>query len=106
MYWNEFAVRDGFAQPQPPIMTSFWAIVKVEFYHRYLWPTKAAAIGDGARAKCSKRPASLWIQDEPVPLGSVVAVVLAESPDHHARDQNILHTAGDLVAAHQFSSGA
>ena len=59
---------------------------KVEFCHRYLWPTKAAAIGDGARAKCSKRPAFLWAEDEPVPLGSVVAVVLAEPPDHHARD--------------------
>jgi transposase InsO family protein len=28
---------------------SFWATLKVEFYHRYLWPTKAAAklaVGD------------------------------------------------------------
>ena len=80
--------------------------MKVKFYDRYLWPTKAAAIGDGARAKCSKRPAFLWAEDEPVPLSSVVAVVLAESLDHHARDENILHTAGDLVAAHQASSGA
>jgi hypothetical protein len=84
----------------------FWATMKVEFYDRYLWPTMVAAIGDGARAKCSKRPASLWAQDEAVPLGSVVAVVVAESPDHYARDQIILHTAGDLVAAHQVSSGA
>ena len=74
--------------------------------HRDLDNDQAAAIGGGARAKCSKRPASLWIQDEPVPLGSVVAMVLAESLDDHARDQNILHTAGDLVAAHQLSSGA
>jgi hypothetical protein len=34
----------------------------------------------------SKRPASLWIEDEAVPLGAVVAVVLAESLHHHARD--------------------
>ena len=59
---------------------------QVQFCHRYLWPTKAAAIGGGARAKCSKRPASLWIQDEAVPWGSIVAVVVAESLDHHARD--------------------
>jgi hypothetical protein len=71
-------------QPQPPIMTSFWATTKVQFRHRHRWPTKAAAVGDGARAKCSKRPASLWAQDEAVPLGSVVAVVVAESVDHHA----------------------
>ena len=28
---------------------SFWATLKVEFYHRYVWPTKAAAkvaVGD------------------------------------------------------------
>jgi hypothetical protein len=93
-------------KPQPPIMTSFWATVKVEFCHRDLWLTKAAAIGDGARAECSKRPASLGAQDEAVPLGSVVAVVLAESLDHHARNQIILHTAGDLVTAHELSSGA
>jgi hypothetical protein len=36
--------------------------------------------------ECSKRPASLWIEDEAVPLGAVVAVVLAESLDHHARN--------------------
>jgi hypothetical protein len=41
----------------------------------------AAAIGDGARAKCSKRPASFWAEDKAVPVGSVVAVVVAESPD-------------------------
>jgi hypothetical protein len=41
----------------------------------------AAAIGDGARAKCSKRPASFWAKDKAVPLGGVVAVVVAESPD-------------------------
>jgi hypothetical protein len=79
---------------------------KVEFCHRYLWPTKAAASGDGARAKCSKRPASLWVEYEAAPLGSVVAVILAESPNHHAGDANILHTAGDLVTAHQVSSRA
>jgi hypothetical protein len=64
----------------------FWATMKVEFYGRYPWPTKAAATGDGTRANCSKRPASLWAQDEAVPLGSVVAVALAESLDQHARD--------------------
>jgi hypothetical protein len=80
--------------------------MKVEFYDRYRWPTTAEGIGDGARAKRSKRPASFWAEDEAVPLGGVVAVVLAESPDHYARDQNILHTAGDLVTAHQVSSGA
>ena len=73
---------------------------------RYLWPIEAVAIGDGARAKCSKRPTALWAEDEAVPLGGVVAVVLAESSDHHARDYNVLYTAGDLVAAHQVSSGA
>jgi hypothetical protein len=67
-------------------MTSFWATMKVEFYDRYLWSTEAADIGDGARAKCSKRPASLWAEDEAVLLGSVVAVVLAESLDYYARD--------------------
>lgn len=36
----------------------------------YLRPTKVAAIGDGAWAKCSKRPASSSAQDEAVPLGS------------------------------------
>jgi hypothetical protein len=52
-------------------MTSFWAGMKVQFYDRYLWPTKAAAIGDGARAKCLKRPASLWVENEAMPLGGV-----------------------------------
>jgi hypothetical protein len=33
------------------------------------------------RSKCLKRPASLWVEDEAVPLGGVVAVVLVESPD-------------------------
>ena len=80
--------------------------MKVEFYGRYLWPIKAAAIGDSAEARCSKRPASFWAENEAVPLGSLVAVILAKSPDHHARDQDVLHTAGDLVAAHQVSSGA
>jgi hypothetical protein len=99
---------DRFGRPETAAADHdiFWATMEVEFCHRYLWPTKAAAIGDGARADCSKRPASLGVQDEPVPLGSVVAVVLAESPDHHARNQNILHTAGDLVTTHQLSSGA
>ena len=69
----------GDPKPQPPIMTSFWATMKVQFYDRYLWPTKAAAIGDGVRTKCSKRPASLLVEDEAVPLGGVVAVVLTES---------------------------
>jgi hypothetical protein len=32
----------------------------------------------------------LRAQDEAVPSGSVVAVVLAESLDHHARNPNIL----------------
>jgi hypothetical protein len=65
----------------------------------------AWSVGDGARAKCSKRPAFLWVEDEAVPLGSVAAVVLPESLHHHARDENILHTAGDLVTAHQVASG-
>jgi hypothetical protein len=34
-------------------MTSFWAAMKVEFYDS-LWPTKAAAIGDGARGQVLK----------------------------------------------------
>jgi hypothetical protein len=62
-------------------MTSFWATTKVQFCHRQLWPTKAVVIGDGVRAKCLKRPASLWVEDEAAPLGGVVAVVLAKSPD-------------------------
>ena len=74
---------------------------KIELSDQYLWPPTAAA-----RAKRLKRPASLRVEDEAVPLGGVVAVVLAESPDHHARDYDILYTAGDLVAAHQVSSGA
>jgi hypothetical protein len=42
----------------------------------------------------------LGIEDEAVPLGSVVAVVLAESFNQNARDESILNTAGDLIAAH------
>jgi hypothetical protein len=75
--------------------------LKIDFCDQYLWPPTAAA-----RAKCLKRPASLWVEDEAVPLGGVVAVVLAESPDYLARDYNVLHTAADLVTAHQLSSGA
>jgi hypothetical protein len=63
------------------------------------------AIGDGARANRSKRPTALGIEDEAVPLGSVVAVVLAESFNHYARDESILNTAGDLVTAHQGPPG-
>jgi hypothetical protein len=33
------------------------------------------------RVTCLKRPASLWVEDEAVPLGGVVAVVLAKSSD-------------------------
>lgn len=40
-----------------------------------------------------------------MPLGSVVAVVLAESFNQYARDENILNTAGDLVAAHHGPPG-
>jgi hypothetical protein len=89
------------AQSQQPITNTIGDPLKIDLCNKYLWPPTAAA-----RAKCLKRPASLWVQHEAVPLGSVVAVVLAESPDHHARDHNVLHTAGDLVAAHQVSFGA
>jgi hypothetical protein len=54
----------------------------------------------------SKRPASLWVEDEAVPLGGVVTVVLAESPDQLARDDDVVYAAGDLVTAHQRASGA
>jgi hypothetical protein len=63
------------------------------------------AIGDGARADRSKRPTALGIEDEAVPLGGVVAVVLAESFNQYARDESILNTAGDLVTAHQGPPG-
>jgi hypothetical protein len=43
----------------------------------------------------------LGIEDEAVPLRGVVAVVLAESFNQYARDENILNTAPDLVTAHQ-----
>jgi hypothetical protein len=98
---DQFAVRDGLPQSQQPIMDTIRGHLKIDFCDQCLWRPTAAA-----RAKCLKRPASLWIEDEAVPLGSVVAVILAESPDHYAGDANILHTAGDLVTAHQVSSGA
>ncbi len=50
--------------------------LKIDFCDQYHWPPTAAA-----RAKGLKRPASLWVEDEAVPLGGVVAVVLAEAPD-------------------------
>ncbi len=114
---DEFAARQGLAQSQRPIMTDSGPPVKVEVNDRYLWPTRSLTTrifdrqrqppsGEGARAQCSKRPASLRAEDEAVPLGGVLAVVLAKSPDHYAGDENILHTAGDLIAAHQVSSRA
>ncbi len=41
-----------------------------------------------------------------MPLGGVVAVVLAKSLGHYAGNENILNTASYLVATHQVSSAA
>ena len=73
---DQFAIRDAMAQSQQPIMNTIRGHLKIDFCDQYLWPPTAAA-----PAKCLKRPASLWVEDEAVPLGGVVAVVLAESPD-------------------------
>lgn len=47
----------------------------------------------------------MWVDDEAVSLSRVVTVILAKFPDDHASGYSVLHTARDLVAAHQSSAG-